>query len=81
MVPHSVVVDETIPVFQHLPKYGRSKGNGSWVSLFEKAYAVLNGGYEFIAGVSLRDSLRDLSGLDPEIVMFSRENINKQNFQ
>lgn len=37
--------------------------------MIEKAYAKLNGGYAKIAGISLRDAIQDLCGLEPEIIV------------
>ena len=45
--------------------------------MIEKAYAALQGSYQDLNGVSLRDSIRDLTGLDPDIVIYpSPESIN-----
>ncbi len=76
-IRYSVIIDPFIEVTEHLPKYSRSGNNSIWVNLLEKALSVVLGGYDQLSGISLRDSIRNLSGLDPEIIVYaSPDNVN-----
>lgn len=78
---YSVLVDTKVPTLSisstaPTPCFSRTEiANEVWVSMIEKAYAKLNGGYARIAGVSLRDAIQDLCGLEPEIIVL--ENVNQ----
>ena len=59
---------KSIPCFTH-----SSYANEFWPSLIEKAYAKLNGGYERLEKLNLRECINDLSGLEPELIEFISE--------
>ncbi|CAD8132352.1 unnamed protein product [Paramecium pentaurelia] len=79
---YSVIIDPYIYFSGHLPKYSRSGYNSIWVSLLEKALSNILGGYDQLVGISLRDSIRNLCGLDPEIIVYENpDNVNQKQLQ
>ena len=62
--PQIVVVDDFLPVDKETKKliYARSKKNEIWVSLLEKAWAKVNGGYANIIGGTPMEALEFLTG-------------------
>jgi hypothetical protein len=63
LAPREVVVDARIPEEHGAPIYGTTMdGHGLWVSLFEKAFAVLRGGYSRIDGGDARAAIEALTG-------------------
>ena len=78
---YTVLVDTKIPTLDSdvpVPCFSRTEiANETWVSLIEKAYAKLNGGYSKLNGISLRDAVNDLTGLELEVVVLDKpENLN-----
>jgi calpain-5 len=67
-------LDSGIPT----PCFSRTEiENEVWVSLLEKAYAKLCGGYQRLSGCDLREVINDLTGLEPEFIPFDKpENVN-----
>ncbi|EPY40346.1 calpain-like cysteine peptidase [Angomonas deanei] len=60
----NVIVDDYLPVAGGRPKFARSKGDPAeiWVSILQKAYAKIFGGYGFIIAGDPMHALQDLSG-------------------
>lgn len=61
----SVVVDDYLPVAGGRPKFARTKGDPAelWMSILEKAYAKVFGGYGFVVAGDPLHVLQDLSGM------------------
>lgn len=60
----NVVLDDYLPVAGGRPKFARSKGDPRelWVSMIEKAFAKVFGGYGFIIAGNPLHCLQDISG-------------------
>ncbi|ORC88965.1 calpain-like cysteine peptidase [Trypanosoma theileri] len=60
----NVIVDDYLPCAGGRPKFARSKGDPLelWVSILEKAYAKIHGGYGFIIAGDPLHALQDLTG-------------------
>ena len=64
--PQIVIVDDYLPVNKDTKKliYAQSKKNELWVSLLEKAWAKVNGGYANIIGGTPKDALEFLTSFN-----------------
>ncbi len=68
------MVDDQIPCIvlhnkKPVPVFTRAiEDNEFWPSLIEKAYAKLHGSYERLETLSLRETISDFTGLEPEII-------------
>ncbi|EAN94846.1 putative cysteine peptidase, Clan CA, family C2 [Trypanosoma cruzi] len=60
----NVIIDDYLPCMGGCPKFARSKRDPMelWVSLLQKAYAKIHGGYGFIIAGDPLHALQDLSG-------------------
>ena len=72
--PQIVIVDDYLPVNKETKKliYAQSKKNELWVSLLEKAWAKVNGGYANIIGGTPMEALEFLTGFNS--LSFDTEN-------
>ena len=68
-VPLNVVVDIKVPTRNHAPVYGSSRDNDLWVSIYEKAYAKLRGGYPRLAGGTFEPAIEKLTGRPTQKVL------------
>eukprot|EP01064_Diplonema_japonicum_P014086 TRINITY_DN21612_c0_g1_i1.p1 TRINITY_DN21612_c0_g1~~TRINITY_DN21612_c0_g1_i1.p1 ORF type:complete len:417 (+),score=71.93 TRINITY_DN21612_c0_g1_i1:59-1309(+) len=57
-----VKIDDTIPLSEDTPLYAKSTDGTWWVSLVEKAYAKMLGGYHRLSGGLQVHSLQDFTG-------------------
>eukprot|EP00741_Cyanophora_paradoxa_P016067 tig00000042_g15511.t1 len=70
---HRVVIDDRVLCYRYntKPVYARCHDpNELWVSLLEKAYAKVHGGYEVLVSGFVDYGLKDLTGGVPEVVNF-----------
>ncbi|CCW64468.1 unnamed protein product [Phytomonas sp. EM1] len=60
----NVVVDDYLPVFGGRPAFARTKGDPAeiWVSILQKAYAKVFGGYGFLMSGDPLHALQDITG-------------------
>jgi hypothetical protein len=75
--PTVITIDDYLPFMSGIGAFSKRSGDGDfWVSLLEKAFAKVNGNYEYIGLGWQSESLRILNGAPSKFYMMSSISYN-----